>query len=196
MVHWPGDPPVEITLAKDLSKGDSSNVSQLSMGSHTGTHMDAPLHFIPGAAGLDQMELSATIGLARVIGINDPESITVPELEGHNIQAGERILFKTLNSSARWAQEPFAANFVYIATDSARYLAGKGIRTVGVDYLSVGGYKNNGSDVHKALLGAGVWIIEGLQLYGIETGHYEMVCLPLRILGADGAPARAILRPA
>jgi len=196
MVHWPGDPAVEITLAKDISKGDSSNVSQLSMGSHTGTHMDAPLHFIPGATGLDQMELSATIGAARVIGINDPESITVPELEAHDIQAGERVLLKTRNSSTRWAQDPFATDFVYIATDSARYLAERGIRTVGVDYLSVGGYKNNGSDVHKALLGAGIWIIEGLQLYGVEPGPYEMICLPLRILGADGAPARAVLRPA
>ncbi|MGI8427282.1 MAG: cyclase family protein [Actinomycetota bacterium] len=195
MVHWPGDPAVEISLAKDISKGDSSNVSQISMGSHTGTHMDAPLHFIPGAPGLDQMELAATIGVARVIAINDPESITVNELERHSIESGERILFRTNNSSTSWVQDPFATDFVYISTEAAHYLGEKKVRTVGVDYLSVGGYKKNGSDVHRALLGAGIWIIEGMQLQDIGPGSYEMICLPLRILGADGAPARAILRP-
>ena len=194
MVHWPGDPDVEIKLAKDIAKGDSSNVSELRMGSHTGTHMDAPLHFIPGAAGLDEMDLSATIGRARVIGIADPASITPDELGAAAIQPGERILFKTQNSSVQWAQKPFATDFVYISTEAAGMLADSGIQSVGVDYLSVGGYKRNGSDVHRALLGAGIWIIEGLQLNQIAPGPYEMICLPLRILGADGAPARAVLR--
>lgn len=195
MVHWPGDPPASITRALDMDHGAACNVSQLSLGAHTGTHMDAPVHFFPHGAGIDTMPLDATIGPARVLPITDPTAITVAELRQHQIARGERILFKTRNSARSWVNEPFIEDFVYIAHESAQYLAQAGVRTIGVDYLSVGGYHIDGPETHHALLGAGIWIIEGLDLSAISPGSYDLICLPLRILGADGSPARAVLRP-
>ncbi len=194
MVAWPGDPPVSIVPFKQIERGDSSNVTRLSMGAHTGTHMDAPLHFFTGARGLDTMPLEATIGPARVIGIRDRESIKVGELSRQRIRRGERILFKTYGAAARWRKREFDRGYVYITAEAARFLAGRGVRTVGVDYLSVGGYKKDSAETHRALLGAGIWIIEGLNLSGVKPGRYDLVCLPLRILASDGAPARAALR--
>lgn len=195
MVHWPDNPPVSIERQLDMDRGDAANVSALSIGSHTGTHMDAPVHFVPGGAGIDDMDPAATIGHARVIGIDDPEAIRREELERHAIGAGERILFKTRNSPRAWAAGGFVEDFVYVDPDAAGYLAERGVRTVGVDYLSVGGYRTGGADTHRALLEAGVWIIEGLDLTAVAPGRYELVCLPLAIAGGDGAPARAVLRP-
>jgi arylformamidase len=194
MVHWPGDPDFHIERAEDQDKGDVATVSRMTLGVHTGTHMDAPLHFIRGARSIDQMPLDATIGPARVIPIADPKSIKRDELTRHSIAAGERILFKTLNSARAWKAGAFDENFVFISQDAARYLADLGVRTVGVDYLSVGGYREDGPETHHALLGAGIWIIEGLDLSAVEPGAYELVCLPLRLMGSEGSPARAILR--
>ena len=194
MVVWPGDPPVSIVPFKEIARGSSSNVTGLSMGAHTGTHMDAPRHFFTGARGLDTMPLEATIGLARVIEIRDRESIKVEELRRHRIRRGERILFKTYGSAARWRRRKFDGRYVYVTPEAARFLAERGVRTIGVDYLSVGGYKKDGAETHRALLGAGIWIIEGLNLSGVQPGRYDLVCLPLRILASDGAPARAALR--
>lgn len=194
MVHWPGDPEVRFEREKDMDRGDSCNVSRLSMGSHTGTHMDAPLHFIPGGAGLDAMPLSATIGPARVIEIRDPEAIRADELRAHHPRRGERILFRTRNSARNWADEGFVKDFVHIAADAAEYLAQRRVRMVGVDYLSVGGFQRDGHETHLALLRAGIWIIEGLNLAKVRQGAYELICLPLKIKDGDGGPARAILR--
>ncbi|MFB3777338.1 MAG: cyclase family protein [Bryobacteraceae bacterium] len=194
MVNWPGDPPVSIEPLKEIAKGGSSNVSAIYMGAHTGTHMDAPRHFFTGGRGLDTMPLDATIGPARVIAIRDRRKITAEELRGQRIRKGERILFKTHGSGARWRRREFDRNYVYISPEAARYLAARGVRTVGVDYLSVGGYKSDGAETHRALLGAGVWIIEGLNLAAVEPGQYDLICLPLRILNSDGAPARAVVR--
>jgi arylformamidase len=196
MVHWPGDPDFHIERATDQEKGDVATVSRMALGVHTGTHMDAPLHFIRHAASIDTMPLDATVGRARVIGIRDRKSIGREELVSHGISAGERILFKTANSEHSWDSDRFDEEFVFISRDGARYLAECGVRAVGVDYLSVGGYREDGVETHEALLGAGIWIIEGLNLKGIEPGEYELVCLPLRLIGAEGAPARAILRSA
>jgi arylformamidase len=194
MVHWPDNPPVKIERMLDMNRGDKCNVSTLAMGSHTGTHMDAPLHFIKTGKGLDRMPLDATIGPARVIAIRDAESIKPDELHPHKIKRGERILFKTRNSTKSWKSDAFDERFVYISKEAAQYLADRCIRTVGVDYLSVGGYKRDGLETHRALLGAGIWIIEGLNLSKVKPGSYELVCLPLKVLNGDGAPARAILR--
>lgn len=194
MVHWPDNPAVKIERMLDMDCGARCNVSTLSMGSHTGTHMDAPLHFINKARGMDQMPINATLGLTRVIEIRDSESIKPAELDRHKIQRGERILFKTRNSSKSWNSDEFDEHFVYISQEAARYLARRRVQTVGVDYLSVGGYKRDGLETHQALLGAGIWIIEGLNLSKVKPGRYELVCLPLKILNGDGAPARAILR--
>lgn len=194
MAHWPDNPPVEIERALDTSKGDPCNVSKMSLSVHTGTHMDAPVHFLPSGIGIDQAPLTAAIGRARVIEIGDHESIKPDELRSHNIQTGERVLFKTQNSLRCWQTNDFVKDFVYIAHEAAQYLASTGVQTVGVDYLSVGGYYADGAATHKALLEAGIWIIEGLNLAQAQPGIYDLICLPLRIVGGDGAPARAILR--
>lgn len=192
MVHWPGDPAVSIKRVLNINKGDDCNVSRLSIGSHTGTHMDAPLHFLRKGKGLDQMPLDATIGPARIIEIKDQESIKAEELKTHKIQRGERILFKTINSRYRKSNK-FRKNFIYIAQDGARYLARKHVCVVGIDYLSVGGFYKDSLETHRALLRAGIWIIEGLNLSKVKAGKYDLVCLPLKILNSDGAPARAVL---
>ena len=194
MVRWPDNPPVEIQRTLDVERGDVATVSRLSMGSHTGTHMDAPLHFVRGGDGLDRMPLDATVGPARVIGIEDPVSVKREELEPYGIGRGERVLFKTRNSARRWWAEDFMEDFVYVSEGAALYLAELGVRTVGVDYLSVGGFLQDGVETHQALLGAGIWVIEGLDLSQIEPGEYELICLPLKVEDGDGAPARAILR--
>jgi len=194
MVHWPGDPDFHIERATDQEKGDVATVSRMALGVHTGTHMDAPLHFIRNARSIDTMPLDATVGPARVIPIRDKKSIRREELAGHGISAGERILFKTANSDQSWNSDQFDEGFVFISRDGARFLAERGVRTVGVDYLSVGGFREDGPETHEALLGAGIWIIEGLNLTGVEPGEYELVCLPLKLMGAEGSPARAILR--
>jgi arylformamidase len=196
MVHWPGDPGVKIERVRDAEKGDRNTLSELCMGAHTGTHMDAPLHFIRGGAGIDQLPLDIAMGQARVIEIDDGESIKLEELQKHEIGRGERILLKTSNSSYAWQRSGFVEDFVYISLEAARSLVESGVSLIGVDYLSVGGYKREGSEVHKTLLEAGIWLIEGLDLSKASAGQYELVCLPLRIVDGDGAPARAIIRSA
>jgi arylformamidase len=193
MVHWPGDPDIRIEKIREIERGEVCNVSFFSLGSHTGTHMDAPRHFIRDGKTLDQMPLDATIGPCRVIEIKDTESIKVGELEPHRIKAGERILFKTPNSRKSWKSDSFDEDFVYISKEAAAYLAKCRIMTVGIDYLSVGGFRRDGVETHHALLGKGIWIIEGLNLSQIKPGRYELCCLPLKVLNSDGAPARALL---
>ena len=195
MVHWPDDPSVSVERVQDLSRGDAANVSKLELGAHTGTHMDAPRHFLADGAGLDELPLDATIGPARVIRIEHPRVILPAELETHRLRAGERVLFLTRNSERCWNNNQFVEDFVYISAAAAQFLVQQKVRSVGIDYLSVGGYVHDGVETHRILLGAGIWLIEGLNLSAVKPGAYELVCLPLRVVGADGAPARAILRP-
>jgi arylformamidase len=194
MVHWPGDPAYNIRHLHDQKKGDVCTVSRVSMGVHTGTHMDAPRHFLPEGPTIDEMPVDAAVGPARVIQIRDRRAIHREELIDHQIESSERVLFKTANSDTLWNKDEFDENFVFIARDGAEYLVEQGIRVAGVDYLSVGGFHEDSIETHVALLAAGVWVIEGLNLSGVEPGLYEMVCLPLKLIGAEGAPARAILR--
>jgi arylformamidase len=194
MPYWPDNPAVSVEPSQCLAHGDVCNVSKLTIGTHTGTHVDGINHFIKGGMGIDQMPLDATIGKARVLEIKDSESIKVAELEPYNIQAGERILFKTQNSTLALKTNQFIEDFVYISTEAASYLATKKVRTVGVDYLSVGGYEGNVVEVHHALLGSGIWAIEGLNLAEVEPGEYELICLPIKLKDGDGGLARAILR--
>jgi arylformamidase len=195
MPHWPDNPPIVMQRAMDIGRGDDCNLSHLAMGVHSGTHIDGPLHFIHEAVGVDEMPLTATMGPARVIEITHPREITADELREHAVQAGERVLFRTSNSSGRWQLDHFVEDFVYISERAASYLAETGVRTVGVDYLSVGGYHADGAKIHRTLLEAGIWIIEGLDLSAVTAGQYELICLPVKLHGSDGAPARAILRP-
>ncbi len=194
MVHWPSDPAVRIENVKDMEHGTSSTVSMISMGSHTGTHMNAPLHFIRQGVGIDKMSLDTTVGRARVIGIQDTESIKPEELYQYHIRSGERILFKTRNSLRVWQTDTFIEDFVFISKEAARFLTEHKVRVIGVNYLSVGGFKRDGAETHRALLEGGVWIIEGFDLSRVKPGKYDLICLPLKLDQGDGAPAQAILR--
>jgi arylformamidase len=194
MVHWPGDAPFSRLQTLHIANGDACNLSQISTSAHIGTHMDAPRHFLADGKGIETMPIAATIGPARVIEIQNPDRIPIHELEPHHLAKGERVLFKTANSANHWKVHEFQEKFVYIPQDTAHYLAKCEVQTVGVDYLSVGGYEIDSAETHRALLGAGIWIIEGLNLEHVEPGDYELICLPLKIVGSDGAPARAVLR--
>jgi arylformamidase len=196
MVHWPDNPPILVEKTMDMAHGAMANVSKIAIGVHTATHMDAPCHFKPGAATIDQLPFEAGVGPARVIAIRDPARITVAELEPYGIGAGERILLKTANSPRAWRSAEFVENAVYLTAEAARLLAAKRVRTIGIDYLSVGGFAaHNGVAVHEPLLAAGVAIIEGLDLSEVPPGPCDLICLPIKIAGGDGAPARAFVRP-
>jgi arylformamidase len=196
MVHWPGDPEPTFTRISEIEQGANANVTLCRMTAHTGTHMDAPLHFLPGRDGIDAFPLGTGIGAARVVSI--PVScpvITEAELEGRDIRAGDRILFKTRNSLRNWERLEFQPDYTGMHASAARFLADAGVLLVGVDYLSVGVFEGDGRETHRILLSAGIWIVEGLDLSQVPEGDYDMVCLPLRIAGCDGSPARVALRP-
>src|SRR5581483_10042862 len=197
MVHWPNDPECKISLAVSMANGAPCNLTQMSLSAHTGTHMDAPRHFVRDGRTMESLPLDAVVGPCRVIEVKHKSMITVEELKPYKLKAGERILVKTRNSTKSWKMartSVFDENFIYIPAPTAQYLVDCKIKTIGVDYLSVGGYKKDGVQCHQILLGAEVWIIEGLDLSKIKPGKYDLTCLPLKIVGADGAPARAILR--
>jgi len=187
MVHFPDNPPIEIDTITHIERGDICTLSRLTMGNHTGTHIDAPIHFLPGGAGAEEVPLENLIGPARVVEIKDPQAVKAEELRAHNLDIGERLLFKTVNSQRCWTTSQFIPDFVSIAEDAASYLASLNTLAVGIDYLSAGS-----PETHRTLLSAGVVIVEGLNLTGISEGRYELLCLPLKINGGDGAPARAL----
>jgi len=196
MVHWAGDPAVKINYFASIEGGAPCNVSLLTMSAHTGTHMDGPRHFIKDGRGLEDLPLDAVMGPCRVLELQSKGAVTVEDLKPHNLQRGERILLKTDNSTKSWAMQPkFDKDFIYISKEAAKYIADTGVRTIGVDYLSVGGFYKDGVETHHALLGPEVWIIEGLDLSKIKPGNYDLICLPIKVSNkADGAPARALLR--
>jgi arylformamidase len=183
MVVYPGDPEVRLERVSSIADGATANISKLDLGVHSGTHVDAPVHFIEGAAGADALPLDVLCGPCEVVAVGAlDESVLDVVAEGV-----ERVLFKTSNSEL-WARDSFSETFERLNGAAARGLVERGVRLVGVDYLSVGD-----DEVHHALLGAGVVPVEGLDLRGVEPGQYELECLPLRLVGSDGAPARAIL---
>jgi kynurenine formamidase/threonine dehydrogenase-like Zn-dependent dehydrogenase len=193
MVHYPGDPGVELKQTKHLDRGDPATVSHLSLGVHSGTHVDAPVHFIGGAPGVDEFSIDAMVGPARVIEILDKEICTAQDLSAYDIREGERLLLRTSNSNRCWNVDAFVEDYAHLDTSAARMLAERRVRMVGIDYLSIGRGKD-GPEVHRILLGAGVVILEGLDLSRVDAGFYDVVCLPLKILGGDGAPARVAVR--
>jgi arylformamidase len=168
----------------------------MSLISHAGTHIDAPLHFIRGGASIDEMPLDTAVGAARVIEIKDPVVIRPEELKAHHIRRGERVLLKTQNSHKVYRTDEFVEDYVYLSPDAAMYLAEKQVRLVGFDYISIGSPKDEGTIIrtHQALLSHSVWIIEGLNLSEVEEGNYEMMCLPVRLERGDAGLARAIVR--
>ena len=193
MPVWPGDPGPLIEQTLFIERGDICNLSKVAMSVHTGTHMDAPRHFVADGVSMDDLPLDAVIGEVRVVQINDPVAIRAAELPA-DIAVGERILFRTRNSAELWAKPGFQEDFVYISNEAAMVLAARGVKTVGIDYLSIGGFHQDLVETHETILGAGIWVIEGLDLSQVEPGRYEMVCLPRKLAGVEGSPARAALR--
>src|SRR5262249_51557636 len=193
MVHYPGDPAVELRQTKHLDWGDPATVSHLSLGVHTGTHVDSPVHFIGGGPGVDEFSIDAMIGPARVIEIFGKEICTAQDLAAYDIREGERLLLRTNNSTRCWNVDEFVEDYAHLDPSAAKMLADRRIRMVGIDYLSIG-RGNEGPEVHRILLGAGVVFVEGLAPPRVDPGFYDVVCLPLKILGGDGAPARVAVR--
>ena len=200
MAIWPGDVKIQIERRRSMDRGDAANNSAISLGVHTGTHMDAPKHFIKDGQSIDKLPFYTSVGPARVIEIKDKVSIKPGELKQCNIKKGERILFKTVNSPRCWQTNEFVNDFVYITRDAAQFLVDTGVILVGVDYLSVGSpldpEKELRPDTHQILLGAGLYLIEGLNLTAVKAGNYNLICLPLKLVDAEGSPVRAILQPA
>lgn len=193
MLTWPGDPPVAMDIVESIPLGGSSNLSSLRLGSHTGTHVDAPCHFVSGAPGMDGIAPRVLVGPARLYQLPDTACIDRKLLEGLDLNGVTRLLLGTRNS-ALLKRAQFDRDYVYVSKDGARYLVDIGMKLVGVDYLSIDEYNTREHPTHHILLEAGVVIVEGLDLSGVPPGDYELLCLPLKLKDADGAPARVFLR--
>lgn len=190
---YPGNPPIEVTAQQALARGDGANVSALAFGSHTATHVDAAKHFFDDGQPVDELPLERLIGRAVVVAFPpDVAAITADHLRAAPLDGYTRVLLKTRNSSYNTEPE-FRRDYTYLAPDGAEYLVERGVELVGVDYLSVEQFRSGHHRTHRALLERRVVIVEGLALAGVAAGEYQLICLPLRIAGLDGAPARAVL---
>ncbi len=194
MPTYPGDPKVTVTPMLQIAAGDNANVSQLCMGDHTGTHVDPPVHFVPGGKTVDDLDLNTLYGSVRVVDMSSVVgAITPQDLENAQVPTSAlRVLFKTRNSQF-WSRPAFEPDYVGLSWDAAQWVVDHGIRLVGIDYLSVELYNATLPNTHRTLLNAGVIIVEGLNLSTVAPGDYTLACLPLKILNGDGGPARAIL---
>ena len=193
---YEGDAPMKFDFLKDMRKGDALTLSAFSMGAHSGTHIDAPMHFVANGASIDRVELRPLIGSARVIDISDNvQAIDASELARHDWEGASRLLFRTRSSVRGWMDAPaFHKDFAYIAPDAAQLLADAGVLLVGVDYISAEQFGAPAPRTHQILLGKGIPIVEGLDLRGVQAGDYDLIVLPMKVAGHEGAPARAILR--
>jgi arylformamidase len=195
MPVWPSDPPVKLT-PKPHQSGDKTQrvvVTNIEMGSHSGTHIDAPWHFIDSGSRLNEIPLETLVGAATVFEIPNVPSIGIREVENLPLDGVERILFKTENSK-HWADGKFYEQFVYLELEAAQFLVDRGAKLVGIDYLSIDQFKSEKHPTHFALLGRNVVIVEGLNLSRISAGKYEITALPLNLQDVDGAPTRVILQ--
>ncbi len=201
MVVWPGDPELALSPHLAIARADACNVTRVAFGSHTGTHVDPPFHYYSNGKTLDQVPLNRFVGPARVVDITSEGDLGAAELEraaaGGALPLGtERILFKTRNSARRLLDDPmFHTDYVAIAPDGAEWLAARGVKTVGVDYLSVEAFDSEDGATHRTLLAAGILVIEGLVLSEVPPGDYTLVCGALKLQQGDGAPARVFLLP-
>jgi arylformamidase len=193
---YAGDAPLKFEFLKDMRKGDGFTLSAYSMGAHSGTHIDAPMHFVRDGASIEQLSLASLIGPARVIDIPDSvQSINAVELNRHEWRGAPRVLFRTRSSVRGWmASSTFHRDFAYIAPDAAQLLADAGVQLVGIDYISAEQFGAPAPRTHQILLGKGIPIVEGLALGVVPAGDYDLVVLPIKVAGHEGAPARAILR--
>ncbi len=189
---WPGDPKVRLERSRYASGENVVHTTRMRLGNHTGTHVDAPRHMLDGGATLDRIPVERWLGPARVVAIDAP-SIGARELEAVDLEGADKVLFKTGNAG-KLNEPEFDTDFVALDPSGAHYLVERGFGLVGIDYLSIEAYSSEDFATHHILLGAGVLIIEGLDLARVPPGHYELLCLPLRLENGDGAPARAVLR--
>ncbi|HEY8852426.1 MAG TPA: cyclase family protein [Gemmatimonadaceae bacterium] len=193
---YEGNPPMKFDFLNDMRKGDGFTLSAYSMGAHSGTHIDAPMHFIRDGAPIDRVPLEPLIGPARVIDIPDAvQSIDAAELNRHKWKGASRVIFRTRSSQRGWMHSPtFHRDFAYIAPDAAQLLADAGVKLVGIDYLSAEQFAAPAPMTHRILLGKGIPIVEGLALEGVPAGDYDLIVLPMKVGGHEAAPARAVFR--
>ena len=197
MLYWPQDPvPPDIKSISHASEEGIITMSQMTINTHHGTHIDAPRHFYPDGRCIDEMPLDAVMGPVRVVEIRDTELIKPDELVVHDIRPDERILFKTVNSSY-YKLGKFVEDFVHLSIEAAHFLKDKKVSVVGIDYLAIGSFRDRPRllEVHRILLGSGIWIIEALDLSAVKAGQYEIIWLPIKVKQGDAGQARAILRP-
>ena len=193
---YQGDAPMKFDFLKDMRKGDGFTLSAYSMGAHSGTHLDAPMHFIRDGAPIDRVSLDALIGPARVIQVPDGvQSIDAAELNKHQWKGAERVLFRTRSTQRGWmASSTFHRDFAYVAPDAAKLLADAGVKLVGIDYISAEQFGAPAPLTHRTLLGKGIPIVEGLSLTNVPAGDYDLIVLPIKVGAHEGAPARAVVR--
>jgi arylformamidase len=193
---YEGDPPMRFDFVKDMRKGDALTLSSYTLGAHSGTHIDAPMHFVRDGASIDRVAIDQLIGPARVIEIADNvQIIDAAELQRHDWRSSPRILFRTRSSIRGWMTSPaFHRDFAYIAPDAAQLLADANVQLVGIDYLSAEQFGAPGPRTHQILLGKGIPIVEGLSLVNVSAGDYDLIVLPMKVGGHEGAPARAVMR--
>src|SRR5881397_2402221 len=194
---YAGDAPMKFDFLKDMRKGDKLTLSVYSMGAHSGTHIDAPMHFVATGVAIDQVSLDPLIGAARVIDIPDSvQAIDAGELNRHDWRGAQRLLFRTRSTLRGWMDSSaFHRDFAYVAPDAAQLLADAGVLLVGVDYISAEQFGASAPRTHQILLGRGIPIVEGLDLRSVQAGNYDLIVLPIKVRGHEGAPARAIARP-
>lgn len=194
MHFWDGDPAPDISRLQDHERGDAWTTTHLSFAAHTGTHVDAPLHRVRGGTTVDALDLHTLVGRAYVVDLMEVASeITAKDLDAQHIPSNvTRLLFKTRNETV-WKREGFQKEFVALSKDGAQWVVGHGIRLVGMDYLSADVFLTDTAPAHDTLLNASIVIVEGLMLEHVAAGWYTLACLPIKVQGADGAPARAIL---
>lgn len=193
MPVWPEDPPFRLKKIKSFAKGDGVNVSKIKCCLHSGTHVDAPLHYVDGGKAVDELDLDSLVGAACVVNLEGVKSVTAQDLEKLDIAEDiNRILIRTSNSK-HLKDKKFWKEYVSLTEDAATWIVERGMRLVGVDYLSIAPYED-GEKIHKILLENDVVVVEGLNLDNIKSGIYDLTCLPIRIKGVEGAPARAILK--
>jgi arylformamidase len=190
---YPGNTPFTLEAVQRIARGDHSNLSAVLMSAHAGTHVDAPLHFFDQAGGTETLPLELLCGRTRVVELTTRKGITAEDLAAVDLSEDIRVLLKTANSRL-WGSPEFHQDFVGVTGSGARHLVDRGVKLLGVDYLSVEVFRTPGAPAHHTLLSAGVIVVEGLNLRDVEPGLYDLFCLPLRIVGSDGAPARVVLR--
>jgi len=193
---YEGDAPMSFEFLKDMRKGDGFTLSKYSLGAHSGTHIDAPMHFVRDGAPIDRVPLEPLIGPARVIDIPDSvQAINAAELNRHRWRGAQRVIFRTRSSQRGWMHSStFHRDFAYVAPDAAQLLADAGVRLVGIDYISAEQFAAPAPMTHRILLGKSIPIVEGLALEGVRPGDYDLIVLPMKVGGHEAAPARAVLR--